>query len=396
MGTIVYRKMTLEEAKWKFPELRKVVRMGGECSPVEVPVTYGEVPGASDADVQERDEGAERATVDRPTPEEHALPCSAIEIIHSYRDTTLNSGLSSISLAIAAGYHCERDKAELPSDQVDDVADAVNKDAEEWSDDSDEWWLAGHYDGEEVEVWVAVPALTLCPSPSVPLPLLSSPSVNPLLSPPLCPSPSVTPPVSFPLCLSPFALPPMSLPPCPPPCTSPLCLSPSVLHPLPLELPLLSFPFFPPLCPSPSVPPPRSLPSVPPPLSLPLCPSPTIPPLSSLHFRPYPSFTPPLSLPLCPSHFVSRPLTSGGDAGGVRGGKEADQWGECAWCEGGKRRRTSGGNARGVRGGKEADKWGKMRVVCGGERRRTNGENASGVWGPSLTTGSGDLGRHGR
>ncbi|CAI5978010.1 unnamed protein product [Closterium sp. NIES-64] len=53
------------------------------------------------------------------------------------------------------GYHCERDKAELPSDQGDDVADAVIKDAEEWSDDSDEWWLAGHYDGEEVEVWVA-------------------------------------------------------------------------------------------------------------------------------------------------------------------------------------------------------------------------------------------------
>ncbi|CAI5999501.1 unnamed protein product [Closterium sp. NIES-65] len=70
MGTIVYRKMTLKEAKWKFPELRKVVRMGGGCSPVEVPVTYGEVPGASDADVRERDEGAERATVDRPTPEE--------------------------------------------------------------------------------------------------------------------------------------------------------------------------------------------------------------------------------------------------------------------------------------------------------------------------------------
>ncbi|CAI6007887.1 unnamed protein product [Closterium sp. NIES-65] len=145
MGTIVYRKMTLEEAKWKFPELRKVVRMGGECSPVEVPVTYGEVPGASDADVRERDEGAERATVDRPTPEEWNVDVQWEDV----------EELWSYDVHPTLGYHCERDKAELPSDQVDDVADAVNKDAEEWSDDSDEWWLAGHYDGEEVEVWVA-------------------------------------------------------------------------------------------------------------------------------------------------------------------------------------------------------------------------------------------------
>ncbi|CAI5977728.1 unnamed protein product, partial [Closterium sp. NIES-64] len=184
MGTIVYRKMTLEEAKWKFPELRKVVRMGGECSPVEVPVTYGEVPGASDADVRERDEGAERATVDRPTPEEWNVDVQweDVEELWSYdvhptqgaRPTSLASTLIMLVHAGAngnshfiggstswantdteTGYHCERDKAELPSDQVDDVADAVIKDAEEWSDDSDEWWLAGHYDGEEVEVWVA-------------------------------------------------------------------------------------------------------------------------------------------------------------------------------------------------------------------------------------------------
>ncbi|CAI5957935.1 unnamed protein product [Closterium sp. NIES-65] len=55
----------------------------------------------------------------------------------------------------AAGYHCERDEAETPSDQEDDVANAVIRDAEEWSDDSDEWWVAGRYDGEEVDVWVA-------------------------------------------------------------------------------------------------------------------------------------------------------------------------------------------------------------------------------------------------
>ncbi|CAI5458285.1 unnamed protein product [Closterium sp. Yama58-4] len=70
MGTNVYKKMTPEEAKWKFPELIKVVRMGGECSTVEVPVNYGEVPGASDADAREQDEGAERPAVDVPTRKE--------------------------------------------------------------------------------------------------------------------------------------------------------------------------------------------------------------------------------------------------------------------------------------------------------------------------------------
>ncbi|CAI5496937.1 unnamed protein product [Closterium sp. Naga37s-1] len=184
MGTIVYRKMTPEEAKWKFPELRNVVRMGGECSPVEVPVTYGEVPGASDADVRERDERAERAAVDMPTPEERNVDAQweDVEELWSYdvhptqgaRPTSLASTLIMLAHAGAngnshfiggstpwantdteTGYHCKRDKAELPSDQGDDVADAVIKDAEEWSDGSDEWWVAGRYDGQEVDVWVA-------------------------------------------------------------------------------------------------------------------------------------------------------------------------------------------------------------------------------------------------
>ncbi|CAI5954874.1 unnamed protein product [Closterium sp. NIES-64] len=43
MGTIAYVKMTPDEAQWKFPELRKVRRLGGERAVVDVPVGYGEV-----------------------------------------------------------------------------------------------------------------------------------------------------------------------------------------------------------------------------------------------------------------------------------------------------------------------------------------------------------------
>ncbi|CAI6001668.1 unnamed protein product [Closterium sp. NIES-64] len=113
---------------------------GGGCSTVEVPVNYGKVPGASDADVRERDEQAERAAVDVPTPEEGNVDVQweDVEELWSY-DV----------------YHCERDEAETPSDHEDDVANAVIRDAEEWSNDSDEWWVAGRYDGEEVDVWVA-------------------------------------------------------------------------------------------------------------------------------------------------------------------------------------------------------------------------------------------------
>ncbi|CAI5973692.1 unnamed protein product [Closterium sp. NIES-64] len=79
-----------------------------------------------------------------------ALPLSADEIIHRDGHTTLKSGLSSFSLAIIAGYHCERDVAETPSDQVEDVANTVIRDVEEWNDNSDEWWVEGRYDEEEV------------------------------------------------------------------------------------------------------------------------------------------------------------------------------------------------------------------------------------------------------
>ncbi|CAI6011146.1 unnamed protein product [Closterium sp. NIES-65] len=168
---------------------------GGGCSTVEVPVNYGKVPGASDADVRERDEQAERAAVDVPTPEEGNVDVQWEDVeelwsydvhpTHGARPTSLASTL--IMLAHAGAnrnshfiggstpwantdtetdvpdggradtevYHCERDEAETPSDHEDDVANAVIRDAEEWSNDSDEWWVAGRYDGEEVDVWVA-------------------------------------------------------------------------------------------------------------------------------------------------------------------------------------------------------------------------------------------------
>ncbi|CAI5461480.1 unnamed protein product [Closterium sp. Yama58-4] len=60
-----------EQAKASLKEaLKGGADGGGGCSTVEVPVNYGEVPGASDADARERDEGAERPAVDVPTREE--------------------------------------------------------------------------------------------------------------------------------------------------------------------------------------------------------------------------------------------------------------------------------------------------------------------------------------
>ncbi|CAI6004029.1 unnamed protein product [Closterium sp. NIES-64] len=72
MGTIAYVKMTPDEAKWKFPELRKVRRLGGERAAVDVPVGYGEVrpdttgemqPIVRDAAVDEADAGATQVDV---------------------------------------------------------------------------------------------------------------------------------------------------------------------------------------------------------------------------------------------------------------------------------------------------------------------------------------------
>ncbi|CAI5994546.1 unnamed protein product [Closterium sp. NIES-65] len=72
MGTIAYVKMTPDEAKWKFPELRKFRRLGGERAAVDVPVGYGEVrpdttremqPIVRDAAVDEADAGATQVDV---------------------------------------------------------------------------------------------------------------------------------------------------------------------------------------------------------------------------------------------------------------------------------------------------------------------------------------------
>ncbi|CAI5950540.1 unnamed protein product [Closterium sp. NIES-64] len=72
MGTIAYVKMTPDEAKWKFPELRKVRRVGGERAAVDVLVGYGEVrpdttgemqPIVRDAAVDEADAGATQVVV---------------------------------------------------------------------------------------------------------------------------------------------------------------------------------------------------------------------------------------------------------------------------------------------------------------------------------------------
>ncbi|CAI5972662.1 unnamed protein product [Closterium sp. NIES-64] len=65
-------KMTPDEAKWKFPELRKVRRLGEERAAVDVPVGYGEVrsdttgemqPIVRDAAVDEADAGATQVDV---------------------------------------------------------------------------------------------------------------------------------------------------------------------------------------------------------------------------------------------------------------------------------------------------------------------------------------------
>ncbi|CAI5459920.1 unnamed protein product [Closterium sp. Yama58-4] len=52
MGTFAYVHMTPDAAKWNFPELRKVRRVGGEQGVVEVPVTYAEVRSGPTGDRQ--------------------------------------------------------------------------------------------------------------------------------------------------------------------------------------------------------------------------------------------------------------------------------------------------------------------------------------------------------
>ncbi|CAI5965746.1 unnamed protein product [Closterium sp. NIES-64] len=76
MGTFAYVHMTPDEAKWMFPELRKVRRVGGEQGVVDVPVTYAEVQNGptgdrrtttSDEAVDEAEMG--NATVDVQWPD---------------------------------------------------------------------------------------------------------------------------------------------------------------------------------------------------------------------------------------------------------------------------------------------------------------------------------------
>ncbi|CAI5979833.1 unnamed protein product [Closterium sp. NIES-64] len=76
MGTFAYVHMTPDKAKWMFPELRKVRRVGGEQGVVDVPVTYAEVQNGptgdrrtttSDEAVDEAEMG--NATVDVQWPD---------------------------------------------------------------------------------------------------------------------------------------------------------------------------------------------------------------------------------------------------------------------------------------------------------------------------------------
>ncbi|CAI5469756.1 unnamed protein product [Closterium sp. Yama58-4] len=63
MVTIAYVKMTPDEAKWMFPELRKVRRLGGERAVVDVPVGYGEVRPDTTGEMQPivRDDAVDEA-----------------------------------------------------------------------------------------------------------------------------------------------------------------------------------------------------------------------------------------------------------------------------------------------------------------------------------------------
>ncbi|CAI5971045.1 unnamed protein product [Closterium sp. NIES-64] len=43
----------------------------------------------------------------------------------------------------------------MAPEEEGDEADAEMGGADEWSEDGDDWWAAGRYEGEEVEEWVA-------------------------------------------------------------------------------------------------------------------------------------------------------------------------------------------------------------------------------------------------